>query len=143
MPQANAKSAAAIPSPFRDSALGHAIRSLPMTTPVREMMVETDGKSASNRKARRAARKEGKLDTTAFLKVADKFIDLANRENNEVQATDLHMAFLFAAARYNAFVAKTVLNIDEHEPFVEHMAAQYRDMLRQHLGDASLEPPEG
>lgn len=99
-----------------------------------------------NRKARRAARatdQEGGLDTTAFLKVADKFIDVANRENDNVKATDLHMAFLYAAARYNAFVAKVVIDVDEHEKFVEHMVEQYKEMLRQHLADETLEPPSG
>ena len=95
-----------------------------------------------NRAQRRAARREGKLDTAAFLKVADKFIDLANRENNTVLATELHMAFLFAAARYNAHVAKAVMNIEDHEQFVDHMTKQYTEMLRQHLADASLEPPD-
>jgi len=94
----------------------------------------------SNRKERRAARAEGKLDTTAFLKLADRFIDVANRENRKVEATDLQMAFLFAAARYNAHVAKNVLEIESHEDFVTHMVEQYREMLRQHLADASLEP---
>ena len=93
-----------------------------------------------NRKARRAARAEGKLDTASFLKVADRFIDVANRENRKVEATELHMAFLFAAARYNAYVAKNILEIDRHEDFVNHMAEQYREMLRQHLADASLDP---
>lgn len=92
-----------------------------------------------NRKERRAARKEGELDTTAFLKVADKFIDLANRENRTVKATQLHMAFLYAAARYSAFVAKTVTNAEEHEKFVTHMVGQYREMLRQHLADETLD----
>jgi hypothetical protein len=94
-----------------------------------------------NRKERRAARKEGQLDTTAFLKLADKFIDLANRENRTVQATQLHMAFLYAAARYNAYVAKSVANVDEHEKFVDHMVEQYREMLRQLLADETLDPP--
>ncbi len=98
---------------------------------------KTDKRS---RNERRVARKEGELDTTAFLKLADKFIDLANRENRNVQATQLHMAFLFAAARYNAYVAKTVANVDEHEKFVDHMVNQYREMLRQHLADETLEP---
>lgn len=93
-----------------------------------------------NRAERRAARREGKLDTAAFLKVADKFIDVANRENRAVLATELHMAFLFAAARYNAHVAKTVVRVDDHEKFVEHMTKQYAEMLRQHLADTSLEP---
>lgn len=95
----------------------------------------------SNRKERRAARKEGHLDTVAFLKMADKFIDLANRENKAIKATELHMAFLFAAARYNAYVAKRIQAIDNHEEFVTHMVEQYREMLRQHLADESLEQP--
>jgi len=101
--------------------------------------MDEDGGS---RAERRAMRSEGKLDTTAFLKVADKFIDLANRENNQVLATELHMAFLFAAARYNAHVAKTVMAVEDHEAFVDHMTKQYTEMLRQHLADGSLERPE-
>ncbi len=105
-----------------------------------------------NRKARRAAAKEaraeGELDTMGFLKLADKFIDVANRENREVKATQVHMAFLYAAARYNAHVAKNILDVDNHEEFVKEMADQYKEMLRQHLGDDSLEhkdenKPEG
>ena len=91
-----------------------------------------------NRKDRLAARSEGELDTTAFLKTADSFIDLANRHNQKIKATQLHMAFLYAAARYNAYVGKSVLQIDEHEPFVEKMVAEYRDMLRQHLADNTI-----
>lgn len=92
-----------------------------------------------NRKARRAAAKiEGTLDTTGFLKVADKFIDVANRQNANVRATDLQMAFLYAAARYNAHVAKTVLDVDNHEVFVKEMVEHYKDMLRQNLADPSL-----
>jgi len=101
-------------------------------------------KPVKNRKARRAERKtSGEFDTGAFLRAADKFIDLANRENRTVRATDLHMAFLYAAARYNAYVAKVVMDVDEHEKFVEHMVAQYQEMLRQHLADETLERPPG
>ncbi len=96
-----------------------------------------------SRNERRAARKEGDLDTTEFLKVSNKFIELANRENRTVKATDLHMAFLYSAARYNAYVAKAILNVDQHEEFVDHMVEQYREMLRQHLADESLEEPAG
>ena len=92
-----------------------------------------------NRAERRAQRAEGQLDTAAFLKVADKFIDVANRENRTVLATELHMAFLYAAARYNAHVAKNVLAVEDHETFVAHMSTQYTEMLRQHLADGSLE----
>ncbi len=94
-----------------------------------------------NRQERRAMRAEGHLDTAAFLKLADKFIDLANRENSRVRATDLQMAFLYAAARYNAHVAKVVLDVENHEEFVKKMAAEYTDMLRQHLADPSIARP--
>jgi hypothetical protein len=97
--------------------------------------------SSEGRKARLAARKQGLLDTTSFLKTADKFIELANRENARVQATELHIAFLFAAARYNAYVAKTVLDVPNHEEFVTAMTEQYREMLRQHLADDGLSRP--
>ncbi len=91
-----------------------------------------------NRRERRAANAEGDLDTTAFLKVADKFIDVANRENRRIKATQLHMAFLFGSARYSAFVAKQILDIEAHEEFVAKMTSQYADMLRQHLADDTL-----
>lgn len=91
-----------------------------------------------NRKERRLSRKEGKLDDTAFVKIADKFIDLANRENMAIQATDLHRAFLYAAARYSAFVANSVLKVENHEEFVQEMVKQYTEMLRQNLADPSL-----
>ncbi|MBU2582148.1 MAG: DUF3144 domain-containing protein [Alphaproteobacteria bacterium] len=93
-----------------------------------------------NRKARRAAAKtEGAVDTTTFLKIADKFIDVANKENKQFKASEVHMAFLYAAARYNAHVAKNVYDVDNHEEFVKEMAGQYKEMLRQHLADDSLE----
>jgi Protein of unknown function (DUF3144) len=95
-----------------------------------------------SRKGRRLARKEGELDVTAFLKTADKFIDLANRENAKVKATQLHMAFLFGSARYSAFVGKNVLGIENHEEFVEKMTNEYRAYLRQHLADETLETPK-
>ena len=92
-----------------------------------------------SRKDSRAAMAEGELDTAGFLKIADKFIDLANRENRRINATQLHMALLFASTRYSAFVGKSILEIDEHEPFVEKMTAEYQDMLRQHLADETLD----
>lgn len=94
-----------------------------------------------SRNERRALRKEGGLDDTAFLKVADKFIDVANRENRSVNATDLHMAFLFAASRYSAYVANVILRVEEHEDFVDHMVKQYQDMLRQNLADPNIGGP--
>ena len=105
--------------------------------------VITRGEVMANRQDRRAARAQGELDTTGFLQSAAKFIELANRENRKIPATDLHIAFLWAAARYNAHVAKSILEIETHEDFVNHMVEQYREMLRQNLADPELDPPAG
>lgn len=91
-----------------------------------------------NRKERRAAEARGEMTDRRFLEIADKFIDVANRENQTVNATELHMAFLYAAARYNAHVAKNVLEVDEHEPYVTEMLKSYQEMLRNHLADPSI-----
>jgi hypothetical protein len=99
------------------------------------------GNGKGNRKRRRAARTEGKLDTGAFLKVANAFIDVANRQNQRVKATDLHMAFLYASTRYSAYVANAILEVPDHEEFVRKMTAQYQEMLRQHLADPTLAKP--
>ncbi len=96
-----------------------------------------------NRKERRAARTEGHLDTVAFLKVADRFIDVANRQNARVKATELHVAFLYASARYSAYVAKAILDTPNHEDFVAEMTSRYQEMLRQHLADPTLTKPAG
>ncbi len=95
-----------------------------------------------NRQARRAADKAATVNTEAFLKLANAFIDLANQKNESVKATDLHMAMMYAAARYNAYVAKVVLDVPNHEEFVAKMVGEYQDMLRQHLADPSLVRPE-
>ncbi len=91
-----------------------------------------------NRKERRAAEAQGETTDRKFLEIADKFIDVANRENQSVNATDLHMAFLYAAARYNAHVAKNILQVDEHEPYVAEMLKSYQEMLRNHLADPNV-----
>ena len=106
------------------------------------MNAAQDPPNRQQRRADAAKRADGKLDTAAFLKLADKFIDVANRENNRVEATELHRAFLYAAARYNAHVAKVVLDVPNHELFVEQMTKEYQDMLRNHLADPSLQRPE-
>ena len=91
-----------------------------------------------NRAERRAARAQGAFDEEAFLAVADKFIDLANRQNAKIDARNVQTAMLWAAARYNAHVAKNVIEVEEHEPFVEEMLKAYAEMLRQNLADPNL-----
>lgn len=91
-----------------------------------------------SRQERRAARSAGEIDNQAFAELADAFIDLANRQNRKVPATQLHMAFLYASARYSAHVARNVLDVEKDEPFVEAMLRDYAEMLRQHLADPSI-----
>jgi hypothetical protein len=91
-----------------------------------------------NRADRRKAEADGAMTEQRFLKLADRFIDLANRENRDTRATDLHMAFLYASARYSAHVGKNVLAVEEHERFVEDMLKAYAEMLRNHLADPNL-----
>ena len=91
-----------------------------------------------NRKERRAAEAEGEMSARRFMEVADKFIDLANRQNQTVPATELHAIFLYASARYSAHVAKNVLEAENQEEFVEAMLRTYGEMLRNHLADPEL-----
>ena len=97
-----------------------------------------DNNQSSNRKQRRAAEAASGVTERKFLEIADRFIDVANRENRKTKATDLHLIMLYAASRYSAHVAKNVLNIDEHEPFVADMMKAYQEMLRNHLADPNL-----
>lgn len=78
-----------------------------------------------------------KLSTADFLNIADSFIDVANKHNLTIEATDLHMAFLFGAARYNAHVAKNVLHIEDYEDFTNKMVQTYGAMLKDHLADSN------
>jgi len=92
-----------------------------------------------NRKERRAQQAaDGQLGPADFMQLANKFIDVANRANATVKATELHNAFLFGSARYSAFVAKNILEVENQEEFVDHMTKQYVEMLRQHLADPSV-----
>lgn len=84
------------------------------------------------------ADKEPDADTVRFLTLADKFITLANSESDTEDAANIHMPFLYAAARYNAFVAKAVLNVSDQEHFIDQITEDYANMLRQHLADPGL-----
>jgi flagellin-specific chaperone FliS len=97
-----------------------------------------DEPKTPNRKARRAMEAQGQMTDKRFMELADTFIDVANKHNKDVLATDLHMIFLYAAARYNAHVAKNIVDVDEHEPFVNEMLKSYQEMLRNHLADPAL-----
>ena len=80
----------------------------------------------------------GRLDGESFIRVADQFISLANQRNRKIDATELQLVMLFAAARYAAHVGKNVIDLDDQEEFIKHMTAQYADMLRGHFADPNV-----
>lgn len=84
------------------------------------------------------SQKPGQLDPTSFLKVADAFIDVANRKNKTIAAADLSMAFMYGAARYQAHVARNVIEVENDEEFVQHMVKAFTEMLRQNLADPNI-----
>ena len=85
-----------------------------------------------------AQHREGVLDSHSFLRVADQFISLANQRNKKIDSTELQMVMLYAAARYAAHVGKNVIEVPDHEEFVQHMVAQYADMLRENMADPTV-----
>ena len=85
-----------------------------------------------------AQHREGVLDSPSFLRVADQFISLANQRNKKIDSTELQMVMLYAAARYAAHVGKNVVEVPDHEEFVQHMVAQYTDMLRENMADPTV-----
>ncbi|MEM9277772.1 MAG: DUF3144 domain-containing protein [Pseudomonadota bacterium] len=97
-----------------------------------------DKPQTPNRKERRGMEARGEMTDHKFMEIADKFIDLANTENQTVLATDIHMIMLYAAARYNAHVCKNVLEVEEQEAFVTEMMKAYQEMLRNHLADPNV-----
>ena len=85
-----------------------------------------------------AQHREGVLDSQSFLRVADQFISLANQRNKKIDSTELQMVMLYAAARYATHVGKNVVEVPDHEEFVQHMVAQYTDMLRENMADPTV-----
>ena len=81
---------------------------------------------------------DGRIDEDSFIKLADQFISLANSRNKKVLATELQFVMLYASARYAAHVGKNVIEVDDQESFIDHMTAQYKDMLREHLADPTV-----
>ena len=81
---------------------------------------------------------DGRIDEDSFIKLADQFISLANSRNKKVLATELQFVMLYASARYAAHVGKNVIEVEDQESFIDHMTAQYKDMLREHLADPTV-----
>lgn len=81
-------------------------------------------------------------DNTAseFWSRADSFIDLANEQTQKFDDGKVSASFLYAAARYNAFVSASKTKdqnelIGLKESFTEYMLEQYRKALEENIDD--------
>lgn len=75
-----------------------------------------------------------------FWQRADQFINLANQQSQEVSPGEVSVSMLFAAARYNAFIAAaTAKNIDElkknKEEAIRYFSNQYYEMFAENIED--------
>jgi len=74
-----------------------------------------------------------------FRKMADRFIDTANRQLSDTEAPTVNSAFLYGASRFTAFVTvqKTgsLERFDEmHDEAVKYYTEEFKNMLIQNLG---------
>lgn len=73
-----------------------------------------------------------------FRKMADRFIDCANRQLTDAESSTVNSAFLYGASRFSAFVtvqkAGTLEQFDEiHEDAVNYYTEEFKKMLVQNL----------
>jgi len=73
-----------------------------------------------------------------FRKMADRFIDTANRQLNDTESSIVNSAFLYGASRFSAFVTvqKTgsLTRFDEmHDEAVKYYTDEFKNMLIQNL----------
>lgn len=75
-----------------------------------------------------------------FRKMADAFIDVANKQIKGDNREIVGMAILYAAARFNSFVAAShapdlkKFDVDRNKAF-EFFVGKYREMLNENLDD--------
>ncbi len=76
-------------------------------------------------------------DDESFWGLADDFIDLANTRADESDITQVSEAFLYAAARYNAFEAceNHAEPHAERESIIDFYLREYEQMLRENLDE--------
>ncbi|MDH4318334.1 MAG: DUF3144 domain-containing protein [Desulfobulbaceae bacterium] len=75
-----------------------------------------------------------------FLQRADQFINLANEQSQLSSTGEVSSSFLYAAARFNAFIAAaTARNIDElkknKEEAINYFSSQYKEAFVENIED--------
>ncbi len=83
--------------------------------------------------------KDKELDKQ-FWDRADQFINIANKQSQEVPPGEVSSSLLYAAARFNAFIAaSTAKNIDElkknKEEAIRYFSNQYYEMFVENIED--------
>lgn len=73
-----------------------------------------------------------------FRKMADRFIDTANRQLSDTEPATVNSSFLYGASRFCAFVvAQKTGNLtrfdDMHDEAVEYYTEEFKNMLTQNL----------
>lgn len=83
-----------------------------------------------------------KVPQDKFLTLADQVIGFANHSATEMKRDGVHLAFLYAAARYGVFVWRSTpvgKSGNDGEAFIKTMVKRYEEMLREQIKDSRLE----
>ena len=81
---------------------------------------------------------ELKVKPEDFMQLADKVIGFANHSATEMRKGAVHLAFLYAVARYGVFDWQNSPRSEDEDAFVAKMLRRYEAMLREQLGDDKL-----
>lgn len=84
----------------------------------------------------------GFVPDAKFWELADSFIGLANKHTKDVPKNRVSATLLYAAARFNSFVAASGARskaefVADRESIVKYFLGQYEKMLRENLEDHS------
>ncbi len=81
------------------------------------------------------------MQEEVFHEVADEFINLANQLSEEWAIPMLSAAFMYAAARYNAFYAAAEADDAEtRKRAIAYLCDQYRRMLEENFQEMDVSP---
>jgi len=79
----------------------------------------------------------GDVSEDIFFDLADTFIELANQHSKRLPVESISAAMMYAASRYNAFLAVSEAPVDRLEPdtAADYYSLQYRKMFEDNLSE--------
>ena len=79
----------------------------------------------------------GDVSEDIFFDLADTFIELANQHSKRLPVESISAALMYAASRYNAFLAVSEAPVDRLEPetAADYYSLQYRKMFEDNLDE--------